>query len=137
MKLELKHLAPYLPYELKYAILSDDDNDTYYIDPKHNTIGVGGNQSNVTNICLVEYSKPIYKILLRPLSDLFNGDYEDILDEFSEVSLEAFKLAFLSKLRPLNTLDKINYTIANKLFEHHFDLFGLIEEGLAIDVNQL
>lgn len=53
------------------------------------------------------------------------------------MSLEAFKVAFLSELRPLNAFDKINYTIATKLFENHFDVFNLCENGLAIDINTL
>ena len=32
---------------------------------------------------------------------------------------------------------KQKYWIAQKLFEWHFDVFGLIEAGLAIDINTL
>lgn len=123
--LELKHLAPYLPYELP-------------IEPIYKSTFMGGyNQRILDTSILDNYGLEEIKPILRPLSDLFNGNYKDILDEFSPISLENFKIAFLSELKPLNAFDKINYTIAVKLFENHFDLFGLIEKGLAIDINQL
>ena len=50
-KITLEHIAPYLPYGLKYATLSDDD-DKYYIKPNYNTIGFGVHQSNVQFICI-------------------------------------------------------------------------------------
>lgn len=130
MKLTIQHLSPYLPYGLKYATLSDD-NDEYYIDSKHNEIGVGGNQSNVTNICLVEYSRPIYRILLRPLSHLAqeiehngerfvpseycNTDFTDLID-----NPENFKFC--------------QWNIGQLLISWHFDVFGLIEQGLALPI---
>lgn len=127
-KLELKHLAPYLPYGLKILY-------------NHNKVNTFVEVLNNENWLYIDDKKDIYytdfKPIFRPLSDLFNGHYEYILDEFSEVSLESFKIAFLSKLKPLNTFDKINYTIVIKLFENHFDVFGLIEKGLAIDINKL
>ena len=35
------------------------------------------------------------------------------------------------------SLNKNNYWKIEKLFEWHFDVFGLIEKGLAINVNDL
>lgn len=130
MKLELKHLAPYLPYGLKVLVHGDFEMTmTYkrYIQP-YDTESI-----SIEGVLEDGYIRPI----LRPISDLFNSKYEYILDEFSEVSLEAFKVAFLSELRPFNAFDKINYTIATKLFENHFDVFGLIEQNLTIDINTL
>lgn len=147
----LKYLVGYLPYRLRLfhsAFMFKDKNNESEI----------GTMVGITDVVQLDVlgettfdivmrrDKDFYKLhdsrghfkpILRPLSDLFNGQYEDILDEFSEQSLEAFKMAFLSDLRPLDAFDKINYTIATKLFKNHFDLFRLIEDGLAVDINTL
>lgn len=119
MILEYKHINPYLPYYPKAIVgseiydLSHDNCDILLDNPKR---------------C---------KIILRPLSDLFNGNYEHILDEFSELSLEHFENAFLTDLRPINAFDFITYTIALLLFENHFDIYNLIPSGYAEDINTL
>lgn len=132
-ELELKHLAPYLPYDIKimdiYTGKIGSIKDILDIDG-YNTIKIKQSYEDAEHIWM-------FKPILRPLSDLFNGNYEFILDEFSEHSLESFKIAFLSELKPINAFDKVNYTIMQLLFENHFDIFGLIESNLAIDKNTL
>ena len=127
MKLELKHLAPYLPYELK-AICTQDINGVLY---KH------------INLTERFYSMPTailtnFKPILRPLSDLtkviqHNGDefipcieYNYIKDELEELS--SLDCSYIRYTR---------YNVVSILFELHFDVFGLIEKGLAIDINTL
>lgn len=126
MKIELKEIITYLPYGLK---LYDIGTSKVIAE-----MDIGNFEFVFRNI---KENDSLIKPILRPLLDLFNGNYESILDEFSEVSLESFKIAFLSELRPLNALDNINYTTAIKLFEKHFDIFGLIDKGLAININTL
>ena len=36
-----------------------------------------------------------------------------------------------------DTVLYLPYNIVSKLFENHFDVFGLIEKGLAIDINTI
>ena len=122
MKLELKHLAPYLPYGLKVS----------KIHVMHSHTGIGSIDHVLHS---VNKGKSQYKPILRPLSDITK--FEDIMDEFSENSWEIFENAFFVFGRSLNCFDTINYTIAELCFKYHLDIFGLIEQGLAIDINTL
>ena len=116
MKLELKHLAPYLPYGLK--ILSKYKNDVEGI---VYLMGI----ENIETIITHDSRKPI----LRPLSDLtieFKDDFR-----FTERAITIHKYGLNHWLKGLR------FDIVEFLFENHFDVFGLIEKGLAIDINTL
>lgn len=156
MKLELKHLSGYLPYELKgvesvngvihtleelrfkkgfyYPIIWRSDQDT--------------TKSRVD-------CKPV----LRPLSDLtkeieVNGeefvpirhifyDYRKGLElcfNFRNGVLCEFWLDYKGEPHGNKTyIQESNVTFIEwqKLLEWHFDIYGLIEKGLAIDINKL
>lgn len=137
-KLELKHLAPYLPYGLKLQFIFKKEKifllSTY--DEYKN-----GEQTILIAQALNGYYKPI----LRPLSDLtkeieVNGEkfvpidiiyklwYGNYLGQFS-------KEIILQKIKLFST--KMPYFIVEKLHEWHFDTNQLIEKGLAIDFNTL
>ena len=117
MKLELKHLAPYLPYSLK--CLNQHLPDTELV--VEELIGVSNHitwsgifnarhGSNHTPICGV---KPI----LRPLSDLNYKPFRnyDYLVNQKLYSMQEYEF----------------------IFSNHFDVFGLIDKGLAIDINTI
>lgn len=126
MILEEKHINPYLPYQpIGYDVVNGNGILS------ESCIKI--TNDNIKNVLASDE----VKIVLRPLSDLFNGDFEHILDEFSQYSLWKFENAFLTDLRPKNALDFINYTIAMLLFENHFDVFNLIPNGHAININNL
>ncbi len=132
MKLELKHLAGYLPYWLKLKIntpLGTFDRK-FELDCGHDF-----------NLHLLERNvKPI----LRPLSDLkkYIGDFcfEEWVNESSGVEeLEQYTSCIYKKLSdgsPVN-LHHLPYRIIKKMYEYHFDIYGLIDAGLAIDINTL
>jgi len=177
MKLELKHLSPYLPYKLnclcgkKIEVIQGLRNETYFIDK-------GSNYS----YGYIEDCKPI----LRPLSDLTKEinlkgkefmPLKQLFIEIIENSLDYEEIKIYTQLEDIN--DGITrychanamdiffniYVINNKihrilsgaqygggssylnyqqiicvnnfLVEWHFDVFGLIEKGLAIDINTL
>ena len=113
MKLELKHIAPYLPYELKMIGKVGQTEDL-----------------NVRNIVhALQYWKPI----LRPLSDLIK-----------EIQIAEYYMTYkehLKRLYPSETIGLNPATWSHRsvcwLFEYHFDLFGLIEKCLAVDINSL
>lgn len=139
-KLTIKELAPYLPYGLK--IFSEDGNSYDVITDiqiahiiKHNRIGE---------------VKPI----LRPLSDLtkeikVNGEkfvpieYFELGDDYNEsVDYGNGNIKLIGLLKDMakyNFIDSnyMPYYVVQKLFEWHFDVFGLIEKRLAIDINTL
>ena len=110
MKLELKHLAPYLPYGLKFYWEQLDGTPN-----KPWTLTI-----NSIEFALENQNKPI----LHPLSDLTDYVSQSLLDRIEN-----------SSSRDLT--ESLNYNSVCYLLEHHFDVFGLIEKGLAIDINTL
>lgn len=112
MKLELKHLAPYLPYGV----------NMYYESEAGDWI-----ESWELNIDKVRYALEFNnKPILRPLSDLSKGEFCSIIPQ--SIKLEIIKL---------NTCHWVSYHNIKYLLEHHFDVFGLIPQGLAIDINTI
>lgn len=132
MKIELKHLAPYLPYELQLYGASD-----IWV---MRSLGVeeiciaNGLHTQTLSFddCLTDYSP-----MLRPMSSLtkeveVNGKKFIPIEEIKESQHHLF---FREDIE--NPLEGVQYLEIQKLFEWHFDVFGLIEVGLAIDINTL
>lgn len=124
VELKLKHLVPYLPYGLKLK-----GNTNGNIIPEMNTLFI---EKGVLHLRkrFGSVEKHQWKPILRPLSDLNTKPYFDIQAEiWNRTDYD----------KETNTIDisNINYGIMLKLFEYHFDVFGLIEKGLAIDINTL
>ena len=137
MKLELKHLAPYLPYGLKTKYFLSDAIVLNEGQPEElrDKLLTEDNIKFVRNFC-----KPI----LRPLSDLtkeieVNGEKFKADNKFW--GFNSFKYYFNqfdkweSAFAYLNS--RAPYGLVQVLFEWHFDVFGLIPQGLAIDINTL
>lgn len=134
-KLELKHLAAYLPYKLQWCFEGEDFS--------HEVIGFELNTVHLLSPyndygrCTIYEGKPI----LRPLSDLTKEiEHNGEILVFSDVYLSNSKIEMLLDQslclfnNPLNSLD---YNSINLLLKYHFDIFGLIDAGLAIDINTL
>lgn len=141
MELEIKHLAPYLPYDLKVTFEADEHehtlvglvnwSDEIMVLSPFNDYG----RSNIKNC------KPI----LRPLSDLtkeimVNGEdfvpYEYCV--FVEAMLVNEYLEYLCEAKSDLSEDRLlPYSIVQLLFEWRFDVFGLIEKGLAVNINSV
>jgi len=121
-KLELKHLGPYLPYglETKYELCKVIDS----LNNRQNEIR--DKLLTTENVDFVlRYCKPVF----RPLSDLTKE---------IEVNGEMIKPIIANPKLPIQEyLHQISYFDMQVLFELHFDVFGLIDEGLAIDINTL
>ncbi len=127
MKLELKHLAPYLPYGLNLKI-----NTPFGTTDRKFEIDCGHDFNLHLSECNI---KPI----LRPLSDLtkeieVNGEkfvpYEMLNYKPTIKHVADYPFSFID-------LQYISYYSFDCLLEWHFDVFGLIENGLAIDINNL
>ena len=134
MKLEIKHLAPYLPYKLKLynrqgiirTMYTFESNDKYI---------------NIEDVDCLNY-KPI----LRPLDALkspitHNGktfialhellkDNCFNLEKMTEERINEFEATFIDAY-------SWSYKDAITLCSWHYDIFNLIEKGLAIDINSL
>lgn len=131
MKIELKHLAPYLPYGLKIQGQTNFEiaELSCVTDTSVNIRGRGFSYGMWADIFDI---KPI----LRPLSfyykGLTGGKVMDMLGcALSEVH-EIWDL-FTGEIK-LSDIKKSTYDV---ICRNHIDMFGLIKEGLAIDINTL
>lgn len=104
MNLELKYLAPYLPYNLKIV----NYNVGNMLKEPLISIMIASSILNFTD------GSTEYKILLRPLSDIKDGENNTV-----------------------ESISKCCYSYVSELISQHFDVFGLIEKGLAVDINTL
>lgn len=133
MKLELKHLAPYLPYGLKIMCESEHVEGSRL----YNLLGISAKYHRVDldNDYGWSYIKGI-KPILRPLS-YFGGKriIGEVKKELDCSHNEVMELLCLidGSIR----LDQITYGLYLILCSNLIDFNGLIEKGLAIDKNTL
>ena len=164
MKLELKHLAPYLPYGLKFEVNIFDQamTDGVMVGLNEIEIEFSGIRNTITESFTYDLCLPI----LRPLSDLtkeieHNGgkfipimvlyggesyrDYDFMLEVVDkpiigkriEISVKDLPSPCISFGLKTPTNNILNYGNWQMLLEWHFDIFGLIPANLAIDINTL
>ncbi len=134
MKLEIKYLAAYLPYNVNL---------------KSNE---GRSPSVMTGIqypyieCTLEHNIANhfsnFSLILRPLSDLtkeieVNGERFIPCYYFNIPNSEqdTYCGGIVDVVSDPSSVKYLDYFIVEKLLEWHFDIFGLIEAGLAVDVN--
>jgi len=123
-RLELKHLAPYLPYGL---MINCDfkDGDVWACKLE----GISVDEAFLEGADWSYKDNTDFKPILRPMSDLTEGNWcresgyagryiDDVADGNEE-------------------LQYLSYNLCLFLFKNHFDVFGLIPAGLAIDINTL
>lgn len=145
MKLELKHLAPYLPYGLKCtnskeSYLQTGEDKTGVLETlslkDDETVIMGKN-----GYFLVSYNEVVP--ILRPLSDLLKPIETE---EFGKLSTgvefictsNKMKAEFLLDIKTdCLSIDLLEYWQIKRLFKYHFDVFGLIEKGLAVSHNNV
>jgi len=131
-KIKLKHLAPYLPYELKMVVFVRGWGNNH--NKEHIRIkDVGINQ--IEWLVTSTRNKPI----LRPLSDLKKPmtDIDGVFIPFDYLIDNTKVIICENYINKNISLLSIKYYDMEKLFQWHFDVFGLIEKGLAIDINTL
>ena len=134
-KLELKHITPYLPYKLKCQY-----TDTFG-EVRIGTLNLIHKDKFGVDSCFDENLKPI----LHPLSDLtkeieVNGKIivpiEELNKEIGCGYNRTDDILWITDNSYLGFCE--NYVpFYEKLLEWHFDIFGLIEKGLAININTL
>lgn len=107
--LTMKELAPYLPYGLK---IRDKAYPSTF-------------ELSVMNITIPLKENEYYKPILRPLSDI-DTDLAKSHEYPDEGHLERSLLS-----------GHASYHVFQELLSDHFDVFGLIEKGLAIDINTI
>ena len=137
MNLEIKHLAPYLPYGLKinhplgvFTLLGLRDINMQ--------MALFENRDDVLWGYLYEV-KPI----LRPMSDLTQDElrsagFDSHVDYLThELQSPSTQDRLDHKGKKLWNVERAPYEMVAYLFEHHFDVFDLIPGGLAVDINTL
>ena len=130
MKLDIKHLAPYLPYGLKI------DTNGYF------------DEIVLTSTELDTVLENQWKPLLRSpfkINSLLMEIYNDTgCCDVDVVSMKYvigvnYKLMgedFHDIIYANGKFDSCPMFVYSKLIENHVDVFGLIPEGLAIDINE-
>ncbi len=130
MKLEVKHILPYIEHNLDVRIETENgyridtvaglftlpDKMITFIEEEHWFFNTEYNDFNI---------KPI----LRPLSDLREKEWYEKFGGWSDV------LNKLSKGRV--DFEKLCYSKMALLFKHNFDIFGLIDKGLAVNYKEI
>ena len=116
MKLELKHLSPYLPYGLT--------NQRAFHTPQKIDGIVGNKVYFGDTILFINQIKP----LLRPLSDL-EENWKEVNSPYDYPDFGHMERSILS--------GHANYEFIIELISEHFDVFGLIDKGLAINLNTI
>ena len=141
-RLELKHIATYFPYKVRVIGVKKKYNIDTIID-KVKIVwnsGVTADYFYMEDYIGILFTEIDIKLVLRPLSDISNiieHNCEkfrpfDVLAKRAEeyVSEKDIQKKAISELLG-------NYSQVEKLIEWHFDIYGLIEKGLAIDFNKL
>lgn len=131
-KLTLREIAPYLPYGLKVLLTESNKTAEMFVLNKI----LFRHQIQIQTI-YGTYGDMYFKPILRPLSDLtkeieVNGKKFVPIEEIKESQRHLF---FREDIE--NPLEGMQYSEMQKLFSWHFDVFGLIESGLAIDFKKI
>jgi len=135
MKLELKYLATYIPYNLK-ILHSANKVDTMASITNlaiHTTIG-----HTLNHFAFLEF-----KLILKPISFLKKD--KEVLDNLAKklseakTSIYGFESSKKWILEVIKDEDAtaLPFFLTELLISQHYDVFGLIEEGLAVDMNCL
>ena len=172
-ELELKHIAPYLPYGLEWKRNNDDSTyEVTSIDTSmpHVLAELGFCNKEEFGIDSIDKGKPI----LRPISSMTKEEAKEfsmlalshcVKDDSSLLDLDvktdkvsgttincSFSEIMFNYIHTVTTysicvcgdfikiVDKetgqvvsVSYSLYEWLFENHFDVFGLIDKGLAIE----
>ena len=128
-KITLNELAAYLPYGLKVS--------------KIHVLNVGKGIGSIPHMLTTKNNN--YKPILRPIAevenDIIHNGYTlnvlDIMNRFWGVewlgATEKFELHVYGRNIILSAED-LPYDLVQVLLSYHFDVFGLIEDNLAIPV---
>jgi hypothetical protein len=166
MELQLKHLANYLEHELMFFVdCNDGDTMTCKLEGlTDHEIYLDGFDTTYTDND--DYAKPILRPLSDLTKEIeHNGEkFVPLISIVEEIKGEEYEISKIKKhkdsvkfyvcngllgyysnafydfdLKMIKCMGSVvNYEMQQKyLFGLHFDVFGLIDKGLAIDINTL
>ena len=135
MNLQIKHLAPYLEYELQI--------EHHFIDEekiKGRLCVLGFNYVSYVSMnrmhnALLDSIKPI----LKSLHDFEESDIDKVkafigAGNWCDLYNHFFDAFFDDSQNIHNIIFQASYNILQYFFANHYDVFGLIPAGLAIDI---
>lgn len=136
MKLELKHLAPYLPYGITFDHF-DEEREIRSICVLSSI--------NIDEITLInshyEYTHSIGEVkpILRPMSDLPGSELMTEWKKEHNIEYLPLHKNLTLETEGYSRINVLGYPLdfITQMIENKFDVFGLIPEGLAIDINTL
>lgn len=167
MELELKHIAPYLPYKLKVVEVYNGKqvNDGFIVDCVNwDGKNIGGIDASLDSFELeMAFNLRDVKPILRPISsitakeatdfgNILLGEYEmedrnvgvgsiqmgdTITPVIQFIDSDGDSITVFFGKSEIACDEGISYEAYEWLFKHHFDIFYLIDKGLAIDKNTL
>jgi len=124
MRIELKHLAPYLPYDLyfnrfEYKCIDKTTNPVTYSKEKYPV------KTQLNCVTLNGFNYKENKLLLKSMKSLSNEDVVRL-----KLFVDADKQYLIDN--PLNCCyDDLQY-----LLSKHYDVFGFIDAGFAKEIKQ-
>lgn len=132
MKLELKHLAHYLPFDVK-VIDTEAEDCIWTLHPYKDSLDCLSDNEHISLENFIAENNatatPTHKLLLRPLSDYADIDSDAMnslnCDMSEQINLNEFAIGYIC----LGSLYQSTYDLCLK---NHIDVFGLIEKGLAL-----
>lgn len=129
MKLELKHLAPYQEHKVKLTDhLLNKYNISYLSTKRIAFIDING--FGEVQKLRWEYAGGKIKPILRPLSEIEENEiFISVNQSYRYPDFGHFERSVLS--------GHADYNLIMELISDHYDVFGLIEKGLAIDINTI
>jgi len=132
--LTLEHLTPYLPYRVK--ITKEYWGKVFTLDNDGTTLNCVG-IDYVLNCKAKPILKPIIdleKLVYNEFEKFNNNEKHDnrVIDLFCEE-----KTGFSDELTELENFNDFPYETVVYMFEYHYDVFGLIEKGLAISIHDV
>ena len=148
-KLELKHLAPYRDSKLKFIMTSDfldefghyDDWSGKEEDYLEGSIWTWAGYID-KDLMLSSYDGDLNWVFRKEHTwisfDITNKGIKPILRPLSDLTKEGFVYLHNYLTKEIdNDISLLHYRDIQILLKNHFDVFGLIEKGLAIDINTL
>ena len=127
-KLELKYILPYVPFDVNVKV----GRISKAILTLNNT---GADHISVRQVLT---NPKGWQLILRPLSELADTSksWMEQLNELQTLDYDE-EIGFIDEVSHGFDCQWLSYAVFVKLLEWHFDVFSLIEQGLAIDINTL